>query len=189
MSIEQIDMFDDEHTPAELLFKKMNVSVEFGQKYLVAATGVLLLGEHEMEQPVTLVGNLVRQSSDNIVLSDVYLREFDKFESAERYKEFVVIPSSKITELRLIATDELTFYHPYRLQLEERTVDGRKNIWLSCRFVGQTLSEQLLFLDYAHDKAILMLKKEEIKSIFPMSISEADELEAEILEKELVNGA
>lgn len=185
MAIEQVGMFDDEYMPVELLFQKFNAEILPGKRYRVRATGVMIMGDNELVGESTITGVLVRHGNKDLVLSDVYLHEFDASENVGHYKEFVFIPNDNVIALSLLEETGLEFYQPYRIELEEKCEDGRRGVWLSCRYVGQTLSGQLLFLDYAKDKALLMLDKPEIKSAYPMSVTTAEELEQECLAKEL----
>lgn len=185
MVIEQVGMFDDEYMPVELLFQKFDTEIVPGRRYRIKATGIMLMGDNELPGEAVVTGVLARHGNKDIVLTDVYLHEFDVSENMVHYKDFVVVPNDNVIGLSLLEQTGLEFYQPYRIELEEKCADGRRGVWLSCRYVGQTLSGALMFLDYAKDKALLMLEKAEIKSVYPMSVSTMEELEQECLAKEL----
>jgi hypothetical protein len=172
-----------------LLFKKLEADMEAGKRYLVTATNVRLLDEIVLRNKVVFSGNLIRHGCKNLGFGEVFLHEYDSSENMAVYKEFVVVDIADVEALTELAPTELVFNSPYRVQLVEKDEANRKNLWLSCRFVGQTLSGCLLFLDYSEHKAIIMLRQDEIKSIFSMSVAEIEPLDEEILEKELSDEA
>lgn len=180
---QDIDMFDEEFTLSQLLFKKFKQDETIGRKYIIEASNVKVLGEIELGNNTVFEGILINAGASKLVFSNVYLKTFNRADNIQNYVEFIVVNISNVISISQPVKTNMKFAHSYRLELEELNDTG-KNIWLSTVFMGETLSGNYLFLDYELQKAPLMLTKDEIKSVRSMTVEQVTPCEEAYLEKE-----
>lgn len=187
----QIFMFDDECSSFELLFRNFGQPFEQGERYILTVKsfrdGSELAGVWDKspfhKKEVAIVGDLLLEKEDEMTLSNVFvgckLGEINiKRDSFELVKVFL----DDVVDVKLFPKCTLEVYKPYRLVLNEKESDDRRQKWLSVQYVGQMQSGYLMFLDYNKDKELVFVMENELKKVYPMNVKSAKDYENALLE-------
>lgn len=163
--MEQMDMFDIDLSRVQQFFKNRGLEISIGKRYVTNLKFCRVNDKEEILE-CSVMGRLIRCDDTGIAMCDAWIQTADD----GYYADFITCPLNAINKITYRHYPSVEIGGAYRAEIYRQSADNRPTTWLSCYYMGLTMANRVVLVDFGNANNVMVLNKEEIKGFYPLSV-------------------